>query len=74
MPNMDELPLYHAMDPHDFRVGRRYTEATPDREHDYTLDRIEIRGDRIWTHTFGGLFRSYPIDADAYLSCDEPGT
>jgi hypothetical protein len=71
MQMMDELPQYHLMDPHDFRVGHRYRDVEPGREHEFTVDRVELIDDQIVVRTFGGLKRIYRAHQIAAVVCDQ---
>lgn len=69
---MPDLPLYHSIDPRDFRVGHRYCVA-PGHEHEYTVARVSLIGDRVLVERFNGSQMSYPLDQLAFICCDEMG-
>ena len=72
--DLEQLPLYNSIDPHDFRVGRRYHKVPPDLEHDYTVFRVTLIGDRIQVETFNGRRISHPVTGPCFVTCDVEGT
>lgn len=74
MAMMSDIPMYHSIDPLSFEVGRRYHRATPAREHEFTVDRIERVGDQIRVHTFGGATATYLVGHRAWIATDLLGS